>query len=361
MGIGDRAQPCAVGDTRARSAGRGAPGRRPAGDAHRRPAWRPRCARPKDRVRVAIQCAQLDFPNGRITVNLAPADLPKDGGRYDLAIALGILAASGQLANEALAGWEFVGELAPDRRDPRRRWRAGGGAGRRRRRAIACWSHSGDGAEAALATDVDVRTARTCSKSAPRSTGAGNCPRRTRDRAAWPSPDLADVRGRGACASSIGDRRRRLPPPAVRGAARQRQDLLACACAGSCRNPPTPKPWKPPRASASGRGLGPARAGASARSGPAPHRQRSRYRRRRRSAPGRDLAGPPRRAVPRRAPGMEPARAGRSCASLLESGSVSISRGAALRFPGALQLVAAMTPPCGWAGDPPAAACATTR
>ena len=66
----------------------------------------------KDRVRAAIQCAQLEFPARRITVNLAPADLPKDGGRYDLAIALGILAASGQLATEALAGWEFVGELA---------------------------------------------------------------------------------------------------------------------------------------------------------------------------------------------------------------------------------------------------------
>ena len=52
----------------------------------------------KDRVRAAIQCAQFEFPARRITINLAPADLPKDGGRYDLAIALGILAASGQLS-----------------------------------------------------------------------------------------------------------------------------------------------------------------------------------------------------------------------------------------------------------------------
>ena len=66
----------------------------------------------KDRVRAAIQCAQFEFPARRITVNLAPADLPKDGGRYDLAIALGILAASGQLSTEALDGWEFLGELA---------------------------------------------------------------------------------------------------------------------------------------------------------------------------------------------------------------------------------------------------------
>ena len=54
----------------------------------------------KDRVRAAIQCSQFEFPARRITVNLAPADLPKDGGRFDLAIALGILAASGQIPLE---------------------------------------------------------------------------------------------------------------------------------------------------------------------------------------------------------------------------------------------------------------------
>ncbi|MEO6172306.1 MAG: magnesium chelatase domain-containing protein, partial [Arenimonas sp.] len=51
----------------------------------------------RDRVRAAIHCSQLDFPNRVITVNLAPADLPKDGGRFDLAIALGILAANGEV------------------------------------------------------------------------------------------------------------------------------------------------------------------------------------------------------------------------------------------------------------------------
>jgi len=66
----------------------------------------------KDRVRAAIQCAQLEFPQRRVTVNLAPADLPKDGGRYDLPIALGILAASGQLPLEVLLRHEFIGELA---------------------------------------------------------------------------------------------------------------------------------------------------------------------------------------------------------------------------------------------------------
>ena len=66
----------------------------------------------KDRVRAALQSARFEFPARRITVNLAPADLPKEGGRFDLPIALGILAASGQLPREPLAGLEFAGELA---------------------------------------------------------------------------------------------------------------------------------------------------------------------------------------------------------------------------------------------------------
>lgn len=66
----------------------------------------------KDRVRSAIINSHFEFPARRITVNLAPADLPKEGGRYDLAIALGILAASGQVPAEALGGTEFLGELA---------------------------------------------------------------------------------------------------------------------------------------------------------------------------------------------------------------------------------------------------------
>lgn len=66
----------------------------------------------KDRVRAAIQCAQLEFPARRITVNLAPADLKKHGGRFDLPIALGILASSGQLPLDALDEVECIGELA---------------------------------------------------------------------------------------------------------------------------------------------------------------------------------------------------------------------------------------------------------
>ncbi len=66
----------------------------------------------KDRVRAALQTAQFEFPSRRITVNLAPADLPKESGRYDLPIALGILAASGQIPKKTLAQYEIAGELA---------------------------------------------------------------------------------------------------------------------------------------------------------------------------------------------------------------------------------------------------------
>ena len=67
----------------------------------------------RERVRSAIANAGLEFPtNKRITVNLAPADIPKDSGRFDLPIALGILAASGQIDGSQLAGFEFAGELS---------------------------------------------------------------------------------------------------------------------------------------------------------------------------------------------------------------------------------------------------------
>jgi magnesium chelatase family protein len=66
----------------------------------------------KDRVRSALLNSQFAFPTKRITVNLAPADLPKQGSRYDLPIALGILAASRQIPTNTLADYEFAGELA---------------------------------------------------------------------------------------------------------------------------------------------------------------------------------------------------------------------------------------------------------
>ncbi|MDE2275113.1 MAG: ATP-dependent protease, partial [Burkholderiales bacterium] len=67
----------------------------------------------RERVRAALQQSGFAFPhNKRITVNLAPADLPKESGRFDLPIALGILAAAGQLDADRLAACEFAGELS---------------------------------------------------------------------------------------------------------------------------------------------------------------------------------------------------------------------------------------------------------
>ncbi|MDQ7091436.1 MAG: YifB family Mg chelatase-like AAA ATPase [Methylococcales bacterium] len=66
----------------------------------------------KDRVFGAIINSNFKFPMQRITINLAPADLPKEGGRFDLAIALGILAASGQIPNKVLSDYECIGELS---------------------------------------------------------------------------------------------------------------------------------------------------------------------------------------------------------------------------------------------------------
>lgn len=66
----------------------------------------------KDRVRSALLNSGFEFPAQRITINLAPAELPKEGGRYDLPIALGLLAASGQIPVQAMARWVVMGELA---------------------------------------------------------------------------------------------------------------------------------------------------------------------------------------------------------------------------------------------------------
>ncbi len=68
----------------------------------------------KDRVRSAIINSGFQFPTKRLTINLAPADLPKDGSRLDLPIALGILIASGQLPENCTEDFEFIGELALD-------------------------------------------------------------------------------------------------------------------------------------------------------------------------------------------------------------------------------------------------------
>jgi magnesium chelatase family protein len=109
----------------------------------------------KDRVRSAIINSGYEFPTRRITVNLAPADLPKHGTRYDLAIALGILAASNQIPTARLEQTECIAELAlTGRLRPVRGVLPAALAARDSGRAIltAC----GDDSEAALVTQLKV-------------------------------------------------------------------------------------------------------------------------------------------------------------------------------------------------------------
>src|SRR6186997_1569452 len=151
----------------------------------------------RDRVRAAIQCAQFEFPNRRITVSLAPADLPKDGGRFDLPIALGILAASGVVDVQALARCELLGELALTGE-----LRAIGGvlpaalaAARSGRTLIV---PADNGAEAALAGDVDALTARTLLEVVAHLNGEKRLPAAQHGALGGAPgfvPDLADVRG----------------------------------------------------------------------------------------------------------------------------------------------------------------------
>ena len=151
----------------------------------------------RDRVRVAIQNTQFEYPNRRVTVNLAPAELPKDGGRFDLAIALGILAAGGQVPHEALKGCEFLGELAlsgelrpvPGVLPALLRARHG-------KRCVIVPVENGQ--EAALLGDVDVRVARTLAEVCAHLRGMDALPAPAPDIEQPDTshvPDLADVRG----------------------------------------------------------------------------------------------------------------------------------------------------------------------
>jgi magnesium chelatase family protein len=150
----------------------------------------------RDRVRAALQNAQFEFPARKVTVNLAPADLRKESGRFDLPIALGILAATGQIPSQQLAHYEFAGELALT------------GDLRPVRGALAmARSAQGDGRafvlpaasapEAALARDATVYGAQSLLAVCAHLTGAEPLKPVA---PTWPAPeasalDLADVRG----------------------------------------------------------------------------------------------------------------------------------------------------------------------
>jgi magnesium chelatase family protein len=150
----------------------------------------------KDRVRAALNHTQFEFPARRITVNLAPADLPKDSGRFDLPIAIGILAASGQIAPEALAAHEFAGELSlTGELRPVRGALAMALQVRARTRAFVLPAQNAP--QAALAQGANILPARTLLEVVAHLCGETKLPRyaATERAAAHQYPDFCEVKG----------------------------------------------------------------------------------------------------------------------------------------------------------------------
>lgn len=309
----------------------------------------------RDRVRAAILCAQFEFPARRITVNLAPADLPKEGGRFDLPIALGILAASGQIPREALADCEFVGELGltGELRAVDGVLSAALASAAAGRRLIL---PPDNGAEAALARDVQASTARTLLEVCAALNGTRALPNAQAPTVeARAVPDLRDVRGqvrtrRALEVAAAGNHHMLLVGPPGCG-----KTLLASRLPGLLPEASEAEALESAAiASISGQGVDPAR-----------WRQRP-FRSPHHTASAVALIGGG--AQPRpgeislahhgvlfldELPEWE-RRALEVLREPLESGVVTVARAArSAQFPARFQLVAAMNPcPCGWAGDP---------
>ena len=158
----------------------------------------------RDRVRAAIQNARYEFPARRITVNLAPADLPKESGRFDLPIALAILAASGQIPADKLTQAEFAGELAlTGTLRPVRGALAMALAMRGNGRQLVLPAASAN--EAALASGVETLAASSLLEVCAWLAGQGALEAAAPDpRAAIPDyPDFADVKGQAAAKRAL--------------------------------------------------------------------------------------------------------------------------------------------------------------
>lgn len=309
----------------------------------------------RDRVRAALLCAQFEFPARRITVNLAPADLPKDGGRFDLPIALGILAASGQVDREALGEYEFLGELGltGELRTVDGVLPAALAAAQAGRKLVV---PAGNGAEAALARDVQAHTARTLLEVCAMLNGTRALPRAEAPPAqASAIPDMADVRGQAHARRALEVAAAGNHHLLLVGTPGCGKTLLASRLPGLLPEASEAEALETAAvASVSGRGLDPAR-----------WRQRP-YRSPHHTASAVALVGGG--ADPR--PGEISLshngvlfldelpewdrRALEVLREPLESGTVTVSRAArSSEFPARFQLVAAMNPcPCGWAGDP---------
>ncbi len=158
----------------------------------------------RDRVRAAIAQSGFEFPSRRITVNLAPADLPKDSGRFDLPIALAVLAASGQIPAAALDRYEFAGELAlSGGLRPIRGVLAMLLACRREGRCFVLPTASA--CEAALLDGVQVLAAESLLAVCAHLTGRRPLPTPEKVQAEAPPgyPDLADVKGQAAARRAL--------------------------------------------------------------------------------------------------------------------------------------------------------------
>jgi len=159
----------------------------------------------KDRVRGALINSHFEFPTRRITINLAPADLPKEGGRFDLPIAIGILAASGQIPIDVLHKYEFIGELALS--GELRSIRSAlpmSVACRQSRRAMIC--PQDNAAEAALVSDTHVLSAQTLLQVCAHLHNTEQLPRANAP--AWShdklkKPDMSDVQGQSTAKRAL--------------------------------------------------------------------------------------------------------------------------------------------------------------